>query len=119
MLSISVLETISKHDRLLMVLTRNQSTGVVTIGVLALQGGFAEHLALLRRASQLLDSEHSIFLIEVRDAAALAKCDALVIPGGESTTMALVASHLGLLGPLRKFVKYPKPPASQMLFTKF
>jgi pyridoxal 5'-phosphate synthase pdxT subunit len=44
--------------------------------------------------------------IEVRTADGLEKCDALIIPGGESTTMALVAEREGLLEPLRAFVKY-------------
>jgi 5'-phosphate synthase pdxT subunit len=35
----------------------------------------------------------------------LAACDALIIPGGESTTIALLARISGLLEPLREFVK--------------
>lgn len=45
--------------------------------------------------------------IEVRTEADLDRCHALIIPGGESTTMALVAEREGLLDPLRSFVKYP------------
>lgn len=36
--------------------------------------------------------------------------DGLIIPGGESTTMAIVAERTGLLEPLRKFVKVDKKP---------
>ncbi|KZT38696.1 SNO glutamine amidotransferase, partial [Sistotremastrum suecicum HHB10207 ss-3] len=39
----------------------------------------------------------------------LAACDALIIPGGESTTIALLARLSGLLEPLREFVKSGKP----------
>ena len=41
----------------------------------------------------------------VRTAAQLAACSALIIPGGESMTMALVAERSGLLEPLREFIK--------------
>jgi 5'-phosphate synthase pdxT subunit len=50
-----------------------------TIGVLALQGGYAAHANVLRR----LGAE----VIEVRLPEHLALCDALVMPGGESTTI--------------------------------
>ncbi len=79
----------------------------IHIGVLALQGAFVEHLALLRTASQSIKSSNPITwtFTDVRTAEELSECDALVIPGGESTTMSLVASRSGLLEPLRDFVK--------------
>lgn len=88
----------------------------ITIGVLALQGAFSEHIQLLRRASHLLASPsslstpHTFTFVEIRTAAQLATCDALIIPGGESTTMSLVASRSGLLEPLREFVKVQRRP---------
>lgn len=75
-----------------------------TVGVLALQGGFAEHLTSLQRAAAQL--KHQVNCIEVRTPEQLSTCDALVIPGGESTTLSLVAVQSGLLEPLRQFVKY-------------
>lgn len=84
-------------------------TVTVTVGVLALQGGFAEHLGLLRRAADRLcmvyEQQLVINLTEVRTQEELAVCDGLIIPGGESTTLSLVAAQSGLLEPLRKFVK--------------
>jgi pyridoxal 5'-phosphate synthase pdxT subunit len=79
----------------------------LTIGVLALQGGFAEHLLLLRKAAKQLAEgvQHSLAFVEVRNKEHLSRCDALIIPGGESTTMAIVAARLKLLEPLRQFVK--------------
>ena len=80
----------------------------VIVGVLALQGAFLEHLVLLRRAADFLrNEEHTIAFefTEVRNTKDLAACDALIIPGGESTTIALVAAQSGLLEPLRDFVK--------------
>lgn len=91
---------------------------VITIGVLALQGAFSEHIQLLRRAScltinpsaPLSSPQHTFRFVEVRAPAQLATCDALIIPGGESTTMSLVASRSGLLEPLREFVKVWRRP---------
>lgn len=65
------------------------------IGVLALQGDFAEHLHLLRG----LGAQG----VEVRLPAHLEDLDGLIIPGGESTTIGKLAVDFGLLEPLRRF----------------
>ena len=81
----------------------------ITVGVLALQGGFFEHLNLLRQAAAEVQRTHpssNFRFIEVRSAEQLSHADALILPGGESTTIALVAEHSGLLEPLRCFVKF-------------
>ena len=65
----------------------------VRIGVLALQGDTREHLAALREAGA--------FSLPVRRRSELDACDALVIPGGESTTMSHLLRDLDLLEPLR------------------
>lgn len=77
----------------------------LTVGVLALQGGFHEHLTLLKQASSQIPSSTAISPIEVRTASDLASCDALIIPGGESTTISFVAQQSGLFEPLKDFVK--------------
>ncbi len=84
---------------------------IVVVGVLALQGAFYEHISLLRQAVAQLDTDLAVAwdILEVRTAAELARCDALIIPGGESTTVSLVAARSGLLEPLRDFVKYDLP----------
>ena len=64
-----------------------------TIGVLALQGDVREHVKALHR----LGAE----AIEVRRPDELARCEGLVIPGGESTTIVKLAAAFDLLGPLR------------------
>jgi pyridoxal 5'-phosphate synthase pdxT subunit len=64
--------------------------------VLALQGDVREHLATLRA----LGTE----AVTVRRPEELAAVDALVVPGGESTTMAKLAARFGLLEPLRAAV---------------
>jgi 5'-phosphate synthase pdxT subunit len=71
------------------------------IGVLALQGAFAEHVAILRR----LGAE----AVEVRTPAQLEGLDGLILPGGESTSMGLVAERWGLVEPLRAWVHEGKP----------
>ena len=83
----------------------------ITVGVLALQGAFYEHLQLLQKAVvSLKEAEGSSTsqweFIEVRNVPELNRCDALVLPGGESTTISLVAASSNLLEPLRDFVKY-------------
>ncbi|GKT50473.1 putative pyridoxal kinase [Colletotrichum spaethianum] len=90
----------------------------VTVGVLALQGGFHEHVQLTRKAAAWLATAQSpalspkpdIAAIEVRTEAELRRCDALIIPGGESTTISLVATQSGLMEPLREFVKIKQKP---------
>jgi pyridoxal 5'-phosphate synthase pdxT subunit len=66
----------------------------VSIGVLALQGDTREHLAALRDAGAAA--------MPVRRRGELEAVDALVIPGGESTTISHLLRDLDLLEPLRK-----------------
>jgi 5'-phosphate synthase pdxT subunit len=82
----------------------------LTIGVLALQGAFSEHIQLLRHASSSLPSNFRFSFIEVRTPSELSQCEGLIIPGGESTAMSLVAARSGLLEPLRDFVKVLRRP---------
>jgi 5'-phosphate synthase pdxT subunit len=65
------------------------------IGVLALQGDFAEHVTTLRR----IGAETA----EVRLPAHLQDLTGLIIPGGESTTIGKLAEAYGLIEPLRQF----------------
>ncbi|KAI6040979.1 PdxT/SNO family [Pisolithus marmoratus] len=80
-------------------MTRIQDRKVV--GILALQGAFIEHQIALQK----IPSARKINVSLVRTPEDLAKCDALIIPGGESTTIALLAKLAGLLEPLRQFSK--------------
>lgn len=63
-----------------------------TVGVLALQGDFREHLEVLGRLGAPAR--------QVRRPADLEPCGALIIPGGESTTMSLLLESSGLMGPI-------------------
>lgn len=67
----------------------------LTIGVLAVQGDFAEHAAMLRRA------DPDVLVREVRTPADLRELDGLIIPGGESTTIGKLLVAYGLEEPIR------------------
>lgn len=83
------------------------SEKLFTVGVLALQGAFAEHIQHFQEASVGLP--YSFVFIEVRTPAQLSSCDALTIPGGESSSMSLVAERTGMLEPLVEYIKAEKP----------
>jgi pyridoxal 5'-phosphate synthase pdxT subunit len=72
------------------------------IGVLALQGDFAEHVAMLAGIGCL--GGEPLDACEVRTPAELAAVDGLVIPGGESTTIGKLMGDFGLREPLRRRV---------------
>jgi 5'-phosphate synthase pdxT subunit len=65
----------------------------LTIGVLALQGDFREHRVMLERLGARTR--------EVRHPADLAGLDAVVLPGGESTTVSKLMAEYDLVAPLR------------------
>lgn len=67
------------------------------IGVLALQGDFAEHKVILAKLGATP--------VEVRLPKDLDGLDGLIIPGGESTTIGKLAVAYGLIEPLRQFAK--------------
>jgi pyridoxal 5'-phosphate synthase pdxT subunit len=66
------------------------------VGVLALQGDVREHRQLLEALGASV--------IEVRRPSDLDRIDAIVIPGGESTTIGRLATIFGLLEPLEKAI---------------
>ncbi len=71
------------------------------IGVLALQGDFAEHIQILKSLG--------VEAIEVRKPEQLQGLDGLIIPGGESTTVGKLATEYGLMEPMRKMAQSGKP----------
>jgi len=71
------------------------------IGVLALQGDFAEHLVMLRA--------NGVDAVEVRTLADVDTVDGLVIPGGESTTIARLLIAFEMLEPLRERIRAGLP----------
>ena len=77
------------------------STAGPTIGVLALQGDVREHLAMLARAGATP--------LAVRRPEELDRVDGIVMPGGESTTMAKLARTFEVLDPLRELLRSGLP----------
>ena len=69
--------------------------GPVKIGIVAIQGDFAAHAAML----QELGAE----TVEVRTVRDLEGCDGIVLPGGESTTQLQFMKEEGLFDAIRKF----------------
>lgn len=73
-----------------------------TIGVLAIQGSFAEHLRMLG----LLEGVRGV---PVKDLRGLREADALILPGGESTAQGKLLRDFGLLEPLRARIRQGMP----------
>ncbi len=71
--------------------------GRLKVGVLALQGSFQEHLAVLTGIG--------VQAVEVRLPEQIHDLDGIIIPGGESTTIGKLAVDFDLLEPLRDFGK--------------
>jgi 5'-phosphate synthase pdxT subunit len=84
---------------------------VKTVGILALQGDFEAHRRAVERAGDSSndtagDDPLCARAIEVRTAEDLARCDGLIIPGGESTTMWKLLEVERLLDPIRFFASH-------------
>lgn len=72
-------------------------SGRLTIGVLAVQGNFREHAAMLRRLGA--------GVVEVRKPEQLEGLDGLVVPGGESTAIGRLIRLYGLEEAIRRFAQ--------------
>lgn len=73
------------------------------IGVLALQGNVSEHIDAFLLALERTGHGPQSEVFEVRSTADLSECDALAIPGGESTTISRLISKNNLYEPIRQF----------------
>lgn len=85
----------------------------ITVGVLALQGGFSEHISCLRRCAKIISerndysSSFTFKIMEVRTALEIEILDGIIFPGGETTAMSILLekNNQQLLKALQKFVK--------------
>lgn len=77
------------------------------IGVLAYQGGIDEHRHALFRACEELRYECNV--VNLVEAGQLRDLDAIVIPGGESTTITKLLQRFGMLEPLRNKIAEGTP----------
>lgn len=71
------------------------------VGVLALQGDFREHIAAVQECGQTA--------LEIRRASELDEVDALILPGGESTTISKLARSFHLFQPIVSKIKSGLP----------
>ncbi len=72
-----------------------------TVGILAIQGDFYEHSEAVKKFG------YKPKLIKLPED--LEEVDKLIIPGGESTAIGLMAKKYKLISPLKKFIKTGKP----------
>jgi pyridoxal 5'-phosphate synthase pdxT subunit len=78
-----------------------KDTEKITVGVLALQGAFREHVKAIKKSG--------CHALEVRSTEELNEIDGLIIPGGESTTINKLLEKYGFREALDKFYKSSKP----------
>lgn len=77
------------------------------IGVLALQGDVSEHVLALQRAAVAVDK--TVEVVEVRKPGQIETCQALALPGGESTTIRRQLDNSGLAEELKAAAHSGKP----------
>ncbi|OGG52547.1 hypothetical protein A3H16_00105 [Candidatus Kaiserbacteria bacterium RIFCSPLOWO2_12_FULL_53_8] len=70
------------------------------VGVLAFHGDVSEHEEALKRAAEKLKLHVDVVLVRTKQA--LLKLDALIIPGGESTTLQKLCEREGMWGEMKK-----------------
>ena len=86
-----------------------------TIGVLALQGAFSEHINVYSKMNKIAAEGGGggvgsiVNVIQVKTEHDLALCNSLILPGGESTAIALAAKRNGLFDKVVEFIKSGKP----------
>ena len=82
----------------------------LSIGILSIQGAFAEHKYSLQKAFEKLKESHpicqklSLKIISVRSSKDLADLQGLIIPGGESTTMSIQLKRGNFIDSVLSFV---------------
>lgn len=75
------------------------------VGVLALQGAYAEHFKIIQQCVEVY--KYDIEITTVKNESELARCDVLIIPGGESTSISLISQRTGIFQALVNFVNDP------------
>lgn len=72
------------------------------IGVIAIQGNVQEHVNAMKRALDLAGQEAEV--IKIKHKGLVPTCDALILPGGESTTLGRLMAKEGISGEIKKVV---------------
>jgi len=76
-------------------------------GVLAVQGDVSEHARAIERAAEAHDETADV--VEIRESGHVPDCDALLLPGGESTTISRLVHREGIAGEIEAHVAAGKP----------
>ena len=80
----------------------------LSIGVIGVQGAISEHINIMQKALSETDNPGNVFLIKQKKE--IDSVDALVIPGGESTTISRILYKTGMLKNISKRIKEDKLP---------
>jgi len=75
---------------------------MITVGVLAIQGAVAEHVAALNKIENVNG-------VEVKTLEEIEQIDGLILPGGESTAMGKILNYFQMLEPLAEKIKQGLP----------
>jgi 5'-phosphate synthase pdxT subunit len=81
--------------------------GDLRIGVVAVQGNVSEHVAAIERAAAATDRD--VTVVEIRESGVVPDCDALALPGGESTTISRLLGTEGIDEEVVAHVEAGKP----------
>ncbi len=75
---------------------------MIRVGIIALQGGVAEHQHMVKLAAEKIKTQaEPVFVRKDND---LKNIDAIIVPGGESTTMGILAKRTGLLDKIKEII---------------
>jgi 5'-phosphate synthase pdxT subunit len=77
------------------------------VGVVAVQGNVSEHVDAIERAAAAVDA--TVDVREIRESGIVPDCDALALPGGESTTISRLLRVEGIDGEIRAHADAGKP----------
>lgn len=77
------------------------------IGVIAIQGNVEEHVNAMHRALEKAGKEAEV--IEIKHKGLIPTCDALILPGGESTTLGRLMEKEGISAEIIRFTKAGVP----------
>jgi 5'-phosphate synthase pdxT subunit len=80
---------------------------MIKVGILSLQGDVSEHVCMTKKAMEDLKVRGSI--IEVKEKAGIRDINALIIPGGESTTIGKLLEKSGIDREIKKLAKRGVP----------
>ncbi len=84
-----------------------QEVRYMRIGVIAIQGNVEEHINAVVRASEQLELE--VEILKIKHNGLVPACDALIIPGGESTTLGRLMEREGISSEIRKSAQAGTP----------